>query len=143
MNDSLIPIVGDLAIPASELSFRASRSGGPGGQHANTSSTRVELIWDVAGSPAISEEQRARISAKLANRISGDGLLTLASESTRSQHRNREDVIERFAELVREALHVPPERRRTKPTRAAREKRLREKKMRSERKRLRRGVPEE
>lgn len=143
MSESLIPIVGDLSIPASELSFRASRSGGPGGQHANTSSTRVELIWDVTGSPSISEEQRERISAKLGNRISGEGLLTLASESSRSQHRNREEVIERFADLLRDALHVPPKRRRTKPTRAAREKRMRQKKMRSERKRLRRNVPEE
>ncbi len=139
----LILIDDSLRIPASELSFRASRSGGPGGQHANTSSTRIELLWDVGASAALSEEQRERIRTKLANRISQEGILSLASETTRSQHRNREEVTERFAELIREALRRPPPRRKTKPGRAAREKRLRAKKMRSERKRLRRNVSDE
>lgn len=127
----------DLAIPASELTFRASRAGGPGGQHVNTSSTRVELVWDVANSPSLTDDQRARIAEKLAARISGEGLLSLASSATRSQHRNREDVIQRFASLLGEALEVPRARRATKPTRASKERRLESKKRRAATKRRR------
>ncbi|MEX2570690.1 MAG: alternative ribosome rescue aminoacyl-tRNA hydrolase ArfB [Gemmatimonadota bacterium] len=137
MIDDPIRIRSDLTIPASELSFRASRSGGPGGQHANTSSTRVELVWDLEGSPSVTPAQRERIRERLGNRISGDGLLSLASSTTRSQHRNREEVTERFAELLGDALHVPKRRRKTKPSKSAREKRLKLKKQRSEKKRLR------
>jgi ribosome-associated protein len=141
MSEEVLDIVPGLAIPIAELSFRASRSGGPGGQHVNTSSTRVELIWDVAGSPSLSEEQRSRIQNQLVNRISKEGLLILAGSGSRSQHRNREEVTERFADMLRSALHVPKKRRKTKPTRAAREARLDAKKKRSQTKRLRRSVP--
>lgn len=127
----------ELSIPESELSYRASRSGGPGGQHVNTSSTRIELLWDVAGSPSLSEEQRARIQEKLGNRISGEGILSLASSGSRSQQQNREEVTARLAALVAEALHVPKKRKKTRPPRSAKEKMLKEKKMRSETKRLR------
>jgi ribosome-associated protein len=133
----VLAINDDLFVPLAELSFRASRAGGPGGQHVNTSSTRVELVWDVGSSPSLGEEQRARILEKLANRISGEGLLLLAEGGSRSQHRNKEAVTERFAELLREALHVPKRRKRTRPPRASREERLRSKKRRSEVKRLR------
>ncbi len=126
-----------LTIPATELTYRASRSGGPGGQHVNTSSTRVELVWDVGASAVLSEEQRDRLREKLGSRISGEGLLSLAGSTTRSQHRNRQEVTERFAEVVRSALEVPKPRRKTKPPRAAGEERLRQKKRRSEAKRLR------
>jgi ribosome-associated protein len=98
----------------------------------------VELVWDVGQSAVLTEEQRERLREKLANRISGEGLLAVSGSSSRSQHRNREEVTERFAELVREALEVPKPRRRTRPPRAAAEERLREKKLRSEAKRLRR-----
>ena len=81
----------DLRVPLAELEFRASRSGGPGGQHVNTSSTRVEVTWDVAGSPALSEEQRQRLLVRLASRIDGTGRIRLVSSSTRSPLRNRED----------------------------------------------------
>lgn len=137
---AVLEITSELFIPRTELTFRASRSGGPGGQHVNTTSSRVELVWDVAHSPSLSPEQRARIQQKLANRISGDGLLLLASSASRSQHQNREDVVERFAELLRQALHVPKPRRKTKPTRASRERRLQSKKKRSEVKKMRRAV---
>lgn len=140
---STIPITPDLSIPESELSFRASRSGGPGGQHVNTSSTRIELVWNVAESPSLDEEQRARILEKLANRISVEGVLALASSATRSQQQNREDVVGRFAELLREALHVPKHRKKTRPPAGSREKRLQSKRRRSDVKRLRRSLPEE
>jgi ribosome-associated protein len=137
MSDAAVVITPALSIPAAEITYRASRSGGPGGQHVNTSSTRVELVWDVVASSALTEEQRALLMEKLAGRINADGKLALASTATRSQHRNREDVTERFATLIRDALEVPRARRKTKPTKASREERLRSKKRRSETKRIR------
>jgi ribosome-associated protein len=137
MSDAAVVITPALSIPAAEITYRASRSGGPGGQHVNTSSTRVELVWDVVASSALTEEQRALLMEKLSGRINADGKLALASTATRSQHRNRDDVTERFATLVREALEVPRARRKTKPTKASREERLRSKKRRSETKRIR------
>ena len=134
---SVVVVTPELSIPESELSFRASRSGGPGGQHVNTSSTRVELLWEVATSPSVTEEQRSRIMEKLANRISGEGMLSLASSGSRSQLQNREEVTARFVELLAEALHVPKKRKKTRPPRAAKERMLKEKKKRSETKRLR------
>jgi ribosome-associated protein len=128
----------DLRVPLMELEFRASRSGGPGGQHVNTSSTRVEVTWDVAGSPALSEEQRQRLLTRLASRLDGTGRLRLVSSSTRSQLRNREDVTERLREVVAQALLVPKARKRTRPPRAAKAARLESKRRRSATKRDRR-----
>jgi ribosome-associated protein len=128
----------DLRVPLAELEFRASRSGGPGGQHVNTSSTRVEVTWDVAGSPALSDEQRQRLLARLASRLDGTGRLRLVSSSTRSQLRNREDVTERLREVVAQALVVPKTRKRTRPPRAAKAARLESKRRRSATKRDRR-----
>ncbi|MEX2527305.1 MAG: alternative ribosome rescue aminoacyl-tRNA hydrolase ArfB [Gemmatimonadota bacterium] len=137
MSERSVPIPGGPSIPLSELTYQASRSGGPGGQHVNTSSTRVELTWNVTASPSLTDAQRARILEKLAGRISGEGELRLASDSHRSQTRNKDDVTQRFQELVAEALQVPKPRRKTRPTRAAKEKRLQEKRRRSETKRRR------
>ncbi|HEX2093178.1 MAG TPA: alternative ribosome rescue aminoacyl-tRNA hydrolase ArfB [Longimicrobiaceae bacterium] len=137
METDLLAINDELWVPSAELELRASRSGGPGGQHVNTSSTRVELTWNVAASPSLTEAQRARILEKLANRIDSGGVLRLTASEHRSQHQNREAVVERLAILVREALHVPKPRRKTRPTRASRELRLQGKKRRSEVKRLR------
>ena len=103
----------------------------------NTSSTRVELVWDVSATSALTEPQRQRVMEALAGRISGEGLLSLAEGGSRSQFRNREAVVDRFVELLREALHVPTPRRKTRPPRASKEERLRAKKRRSETKRLR------
>jgi ribosome-associated protein len=127
-----------LRIPAAELEYRASRSGGPGGQHVNTSSTRVELWWDVAGSPALTDEQRRHLLVRLASRLDGAGRLRLVSSGTRSQLRNREDVTERFRDIVARALVVPKPRKRTKPSRAAKAARLEGKRRRSATKRDRR-----
>lgn len=142
MSDS-VEILPGLSIPSTEIMYRASRSGGPGGQHVNTSSTRVELVWNVAESAAVSEDQRGRIMDKLSNRISGEGNLILAGASSRSQHQNREEVTARFADLLRQALHVPKRRKKTKPSRASREKRLQAKKRRSDVKRMRGSVSED
>jgi ribosome-associated protein len=128
----------DLRVPRAELEFRASRSGGPGGQHVNTSSTRVEVTWDIAGSPALSEEQRQRLLVRLASRLDGTGRLRLVSSSTRSQLRNREDVTERLREVVAQALVVPKTRKRTRAPRAAKAARLESKRRRSATKRDRR-----
>lgn len=138
-----LAVTDDLYLPRAELTFRASRSGGPGGQHVNTSSTRVELVWKVASSPTLTEPQRARITERLANRINAEGELLLAESGSRSQAQNREAVTDRLVELLREALHVPKPRRKTRPPRAAHERRLESKKRRSETKRLRGPVERE
>lgn len=137
---ALLEIDQSLSIPRAELTYRATRSGGPGGQHVNTSSTRVELAWDVGASPSLSEEQRARIREKLANRINGEGVLLLAASEHRSQLQNREAVTERLVELVRRSLVVPKPRKKSRPSRAAREARLHAKRRRSELKRSRRSL---
>lgn len=135
---SSLVITPHLRLPLAELDYRASRSGGPGGQHVNTSSTRIELWWDVTASPALSEEQRARILRRLATRLDTAGRLRLVSSGSRSQFRNREEVTERFRDLVAEALHVPKRRKATRPTRAIKAARLESKRRRSSVKRERR-----
>jgi len=127
-----------LSIPRSELIYKATRSGGPGGQHVNTSSTRIELVWNVRRSRALSDDERDRLLDKLATRIDDDGNLRIVATAFRSQLRNREDAGERLAALVRRALAVPKVRRATKPPRAARERRLETKRKLSEKKRFRR-----
>jgi ribosome-associated protein len=139
MDDSSHLIVSPaLSLPLSELEYRASRSSGPGGQHVNTSSTRIEVWWDVAGSSALSEEQRARLLARLGRRLDSSGRLRLVSGGSRSQLRNREEVTERLRELVAVALRVPKPRKRTRPPRAAKAARLEAKRRRSAIKRERR-----
>jgi ribosome-associated protein len=133
----------ELRLPLAELEFRATRSGGPGGQHVNTSSTRVEVWWDVAASPSLTEDQRARLLSRLATRLDGTGRLRLVSSGTRSQFRNREDVTERLREVVADALTVPRPRRRTKPTRAAKLARVEAKRRRAAVKRDRRRPRDE
>jgi ribosome-associated protein len=127
-----------LAIPRSELQYRASRSGGPGGQHVNTSSTRIELLWDLGSSRAVTDEQRERLRLKLAPRLDSEGMVRVVSSEGRSQARNKQAAEERLAALVLHALHIPKKRKATKPTRAAKERRLTEKKKMSEKKKNRR-----
>lgn len=141
---ALLRINDELAIPLAELDYIATRSGGPGGQHVNTSSTRIELTFDVGASPSLRDAQRARIMERLATRIDGAGILRLASAASRSQHQNREDATARLARLLADALRERKPRRRTRVPRAAKEARLQEKKKRSEVKRRRGPVaPEE
>ncbi len=142
---SIVPMEGDLVvsptlvIPLGELEVRATRAAGPGGQHVNTSSTRVEVVWDVAASPVLSDEQRARLLDKLASRLDTSGRLRVVAGARRSQLQNRESALERLAELVAAALVVPKRRRPTRPTRASRERRLDQKRRQGERKRERRS----
>jgi ribosome-associated protein len=131
------------AIPRSEVQMRASRSGGPGGQHVNTTATRIQLAWDVARSPSLSERRRQLIHSRLAGRIDSDGVLRLTVDTHRSQHRNREEALDRLAELVADALRPRRERKPTRPTRASREQRLQDKKQRGRVKKLRGRVREE
>lgn len=119
-----------LRVPRGELSFRATRSGGPGGQHVNTSSTRIELTWDLAGSLSLSEDTRAWLLQRLASRLDSSGQLRIVAQEERSQLRNREAALERFRALVARALVVPRTRRPTKPSKAAKTARLEEKKRR-------------
>ncbi len=133
-DDGSIPIRAGVAVPRHELTFRATRSGGPGGQHVNTSSTRVELTWSPGTSQALSPELRARANQRLAKRLDGRGVLHLVSERTRSQLQNKEDVIARFAEILRTALTLPKVRRPTKVSKGVKERRLDSKKRHSAKK---------
>lgn len=125
-------------IPASELTVRASKSGGPGGQHVNTSSTRVEVMWNLRQSTAVDHAQRERLEQRLATKLDARGGLRVVAADTRSQAQNRALAQGRLAALVRNALVVPKARRATKPSRGQREQRLDEKKRRSGVKRERR-----
>lgn len=128
---------GALTIPESELSWRFSRSSGPGGQGVNTADSRVELVWDAAGSGALSPVQRERLLARLGGRLV-DGVLTIAASEHRAQLRNRDAARERLAALVADALRPPaPPRRATKPSRGSKERRLTQKHRRTDVKQLR------
>jgi ribosome-associated protein len=128
----------ELTIPESELSWRFSRSSGPGGQGVNTADSRVELVWDVAGSTVLSSLQRDRILDRLGSRVV-EGVLTVTASEHRAQLRNRDAARARLAALVADALRPPsPARRPTKPGRGAKERRLEAKKRRTDVKRLRR-----
>ena len=126
----MIEIVAGLVIPENELTFTTSRSGGPGGQNVNKVSSKVTLSFDLRGSMALSDEQKSRISAMFATRISKEGVLQLSSQRTRSQELNRADVIARFAELLRRALTPRRKRVKTGVPAAAKERRLDEKRKR-------------
>lgn len=136
----VLRITDEVSIPIAELSFRFSRSSGPGGQHASRTETRVELVFDLAMSPSLREEERERALVALTPYLDQNGFMHLVSQSTRSQVRNRQEVVERFQTLMQEALRVGKKRIRTKPTRTAREKRLEAKRHRSDIKSQRRRV---
>ncbi len=132
-----------LKIPDYELEFRFTRSSGPGGQNVNKVSTRVELLFDLAGSPSLDDRIRHRLQRNLAGMVGKDGVLHLASQESRSQWKNRVDVVERFTDLLKRAL-VPRHRRiATGPTTASRRRRARQKRARAATKASRRRVPNE
>jgi ribosome-associated protein len=122
----------ELAVPLAQIEVRTSRSSGPGGQHANVTASRVEAVMDLGESTALSEAQRARLRARYGDRV------TAVAQDARSQARNRELALERLREKLEAGLVVPKSRRATRPSKAARERRLDTKRRRSERKRARR-----
>lgn len=121
-----------LSLPLAEVELRASRSSGPGGQHANVTASRVEAVFDVEASTALDEGQRATLIERVGPSI------TAVAQEARGQARNRELALRRLAEKIADGLSVPPQRRPTRPGRAAAERRLREKRRTAERKRSRR-----
>jgi ribosome-associated protein len=127
----------ELTIPITEVTLRTSRSSGPGGQHANVTASRVEAIFDVLASPSLSEPQRARVLARAGPR------LVAVAQDERSQGRNRELALERLAKRLERALAVPRSRRATRPSAAARARRLADKRRAGQRKLERRPPPEE
>ncbi len=141
----MIPITDDISIPDSELSFTASRSSGPGGQNVNKVSTRITLRFDLEASPSFSAEQKERIRERLATRISKQGILSVSAQRERSQSANRAATVERFVELVQQALEIEAERRPTRKSRGVDRRRLEEKRKRAriKRQRSRRYRPDE
>lgn len=136
----LLEINPRLSIPMDELRFRFARSSGPGGQNVNRTATRVELLFDVRNSPSLSAEQRLLILHRLRHYIDQRGVLHLFSQGTRSQLRNREEVVERLRVLLDRSLQVPRKRLATRPSPASRERRLLNKRRQSSRKAARRPV---
>jgi ribosome-associated protein len=138
-----LQIPGGPAIPEDELTFTASRSGGPGGQHVNKVSSRITLLWDLEASPSLDPEQKNAVRHRLRRRISDEGVLRLSVSDSRSQAANRRLAVERFVDLLAAALAPRKPRTATRPTAGSREKRLTQKKERSRIKRLRGAGSEE
>jgi len=139
-----VRITSSCVIPTSELRFRFSRSGGPGGQNVNRRETQVELLFDVANSPALGPRQRERALRRLASRLDSEGVLHIVSSEERTQGRNRDIAVERFRDVMKRALAAdPPKRRPSRPSRAAKERRLSEKRLRARRKRERSPLNED
>lgn len=140
----MIRISSSCHIPPDELTFRFSRSGGPGGQNVNRRETRVELVFDVVRSPSLGPRQRARAMERLHNRLDSSGKLRVVASTARTQAANRELAIERFQKLMAQALRPPaPARKPSKPSAKAKERRLEAKRRRSRLKHQRAFVPEE
>src|SRR4051812_35428878 len=132
-----LPIRPGLNLPLEEVRLRTSRSSGPGGQHANVTASRIEAVFDVDASAALSDAQKARLRAKLGRRV------TAVAQDARSQSRNRELALERLAERLARALEVQRPRTRTRPTKASRVRRLDDKRRRGDTKRARRRPADE
>lgn len=141
MSEEDLEIRDGLAIPGWELTFTATRSGGPGGQHANTSSTRVTLHWSIQGSSVLSDFQKRQLQRRLKHLVTADGLLQLSVSDTRSQHRNRSIARDRLAEEVRRGLQRDKRRKKTTVSRNQKRKRLENKRRRSRKKELRKSPP--
>ena len=135
----MIDVMPGVAIPETEIRFVASRSGGPGGQNVNKVSSRITLLFDVAASSSLDDAQKEKIAGRLATRINREGILQVSSQRHREQGMNRAAALERFADLLRDALTDAPPRRKTRVPRAAKKRRLEEKRKRAEIKSARSG----
>lgn len=133
----MIRITRGITVDESEIDLEFVRGSGPGGQHADRAATAVQLRFDVLHSPSLPEPVRWRLMKLAENQITGDGVLIIKAQNHRRQDRNRKEALRRLAELIRQAARRPKRRRKTKPTRASEERRLREKRHRSKIKRLR------
>lgn len=138
----MIEITDQISIDESELQLDFIRASGPGGQNVNKVSSAVQLRFNVVNSPSLPEEVRQRLIQIAANRINKDGVLILEASRFRTQEQNRQEAINRLVELVRQAVHKPRLRKKTRPSAASIERRLKEKRRRSENKKLRRRVPD-
>lgn len=139
----MIEITPHFSLPEREVSFDFVRASGPGGQNVNKVASAVQLRFDVANSPSLSETVKKRLARLAGSRMTNEGVLVIEAKSQRTQEQNRAEAVERLAALIRRALEKPKKRRPTRPSKAAREKRLQEKKRRGEVKRQRRTGPEE
>ena len=139
LESNALQVSPELAISRGELSARATRSSGAGGQHVNKTSSRIELTWNVVQSPALTDDQRTTLLTKLRSRLTAGGDLRVVASTTRSQYRNREIAEERLIKIIADALRPVKKRKATKPTRASRQARLDEKKKHSSKKRERRA----
>ena len=128
----------DQATLLDEIQFQATRSGGPGGQHANKTSTKVELHWSLEESQALSDQEKDRLRETLANKLTNDGRLVLSSGQTRSQAKNKAVVTEKFLRLLEKRVQPPKRRKKTQPSRAAKRRRLEAKRRNAEKKANRR-----
>jgi len=132
-----LPVDRRVTIPGRELSYSYSRSGGPGGQHVNTTDSRVRLVWEMSSSEVISSAAKARLTASHPSWVSNEGDVVLTADTHRSQHRNVDEARQRLAQAVYACLRPPKKRRPTKPTRSSQRRRVEKKKQKSRKKKLR------
>jgi ribosome-associated protein len=137
----MIHITPTLAIDESEIQWEFIRASGPGGQNVNKVASAVQLRFDVVNSPSLPDDVRERLIRLAGQRMTEDGVLIINARQYRTQSRNRQDALERLIELIRQAAQAPKRRRKTRPTRAAKQRRLEAKRRQSDKKRLRRSVP--
>ena len=135
---AFIQITPSVRIPLSELRFRTSRSGGPGGQNVNKLETRVELMFDVANSPSLTDQEKSVVLVSLGARVDSHGMLRLVSQQSRSQWENKRLAISKFESVLRSALKIRKKRVKTKPTAGSKEKRVQAKRLQAQKKSMRR-----